>query len=365
MTADQLIQPAHVGVSAAFGHSGAMAHGRIVRAIARVSDVPLDLRTRSLVAACFDEFLRADCRPRIALRATGQLMEELGAGRAQAGVSRREIDATFVQVHDIVMGSLAQFTRGQVVGEPMLRLRRDVKHYLSGLHRQLCAAVAREEVRQDRDVAERAARHGGLAIPAVAGKVRVVVGVVDELPHDLLGDDRLLPGRSSFEVLVPAGVDPVELEGVVTGQVVVGPLVTSAEVDESSVLVWRAAGLLRDACAADQRRLVPLSDLLGALLVHGNPVMARLLADKHLAPLSRLTPHRRRELASTLLAWLERGVAGNVLAREIGVPPQTVHHRLKQCRDIFGAVLDEPTQRLELIVALRASQPEWAGRPQA
>ncbi|WP_442885951.1 helix-turn-helix domain-containing protein [Aeromicrobium sp. Sec7.5] len=52
-------------------------------------------------------------------------------------------------------------------------------------------------------------------------------------------------------------------------------------------------------------------------------------------------------------------------ARDRGAPPQTVHHRLKQCRDIFGTVLDEPTQRLELIVALRASQPEWAGRPQA
>lgn len=364
MTADQLM-PERTGVSAAFGHSGTLAHGRIVRAISRVSDAPLDLRTRSLVAACFDEFLRADCRPRVALRATGQLMDELGAGRAQAGVSRREIDATFVQVHDIVMGSLAQFTRGQVVGEPMLRLRRDVKHYLSGLHRQLCAAVAREEVRQDREQAERSALQGGLAVPAAAGQVRVVVAVVDELPHDLLGDDRLLPGRSSFEVLVPEEIHPAELEGVVGGQVVFGPLVSGAELEESAVLVWRAAALLREARAVDQRRLVPLSDLLGALVVHGNPVMARMLADKHLAPLARLTPHRRRELASTLLAWLERGVAGNVLAREIGVPPQTVHHRLKQLRDIFGAVLDEPTQRLELIVALRASQPEWAGRPQA
>ena len=365
MTADQLMRPERTGVSATFGHSGAMAHGRIVRAIARVTEAPIDLRTRSLVAACFDEFLRADCRPRVALRATAQLMDELGAARAQVGVSRRDIDATFVQVHDIVMGSLTQFTRGQVVGEPMLRLRRDVKHYLGGLHRQLCAAVAREEVRQDRDQAEHAALHGGTAAPVVDGKIRMVVGVVDELPHEILGDARLVPGRSSFEVLMPEEVDPAELEGVVSGQVVVGPLVSGAELEDSSAMVWRAAALLREGRAADPRRLVPFSDLLGVLLICGNPVMVRLLADKHLAPLARLTPHRRRELASTLLAWLERGVAGNVLAREIGVPPQTVHHRLKQCRDIFGAVLDEPTQRLELIVALRASQPEWAGRPQA
>ena len=38
-----------------------------------------------------------------------------------------------------------------------------------------------------------------------------IVNVVDELPHDLLGDARLLPGRSSFEVLVPEEVDPVEV----------------------------------------------------------------------------------------------------------------------------------------------------------
>lgn len=365
MTADRLMRPEPVGVSAAFGHSGELTLGRIVRTISRVTDAPIDLRTRSLVAACFDEFLRADCRPRVALRATAQLMDELGAARAQAGVSRRDIETAFVQVHDIVMSSLRQLTRGQVVGEPMLRLRRDVKHYLAGLHRQLCAAVAREEVRQDREHAERAALHGGLAVPEVEGPVRLVVAVVDELPHELLGDARFLPGRSCFEVVLPEEIDLAELENRVAGQVVVGPLTSGSELEESAVLVWRAAALLRDGRAVDRRRLVPFSELLGLLLISGSPVMARLLAEKHLAPLAPFTPHRRRELASTLLAWLERGVAGNVLAREIGVPPQTVHHRLKQCRDLFGAVLDEPTQRLELIVALRASQPEWAGRPQA
>ncbi|MGX2997387.1 PucR family transcriptional regulator [Streptomyces sp. JNUCC 64] len=80
------------------------------------------------------------------------------------------------------------------------------------------------------------------------------------------------------------------------------------------------------------------------------------LARRALAPLADCGRTHRRRLAETLLAWLEtRGGAPEVAAR-LGVHPQTVRYRLRQIRELWGDAVDDPDQRFELELVLRAQR---------
>ncbi|NGZ99835.1 hypothetical protein G5V59_04610 [Nocardioides sp. W3-2-3] len=61
----------------------------------------------------------------------------------------------------------------------------------------------------------------------------------------------------------------------------------------------------------DDRVLVPCTEMLGPLLVAGNPLLSGLLASKHLTVLDGIRPARRKDLALTLLRWLESASATN------------------------------------------------------
>jgi hypothetical protein len=102
-------------------------------------------------------------------------------------------------------------------------------------------------------------------------------------------------------------------------------------------------------------------DLLGDLVVNGSQLLAELAIDKHLGRLGTLTPSRRLALAELTLGALEAGTSLDQVARQLGIPRQTAHSRMKTVRKIFGDALHDPTQRLELIVALRAVLPRWRG----
>ena len=101
-------------------------------------------------------------------------------------------------------------------------------------------------------------------------------------------------------------------------------------------------------------RLIIAGEQLGVLAIHADQALVRELADARLAPLEQLTPAARERLEATLLAWLRR--QGNVVevAGELHVHPQTVRYRLARLREHFGAILDEPDDRFELELALRA-----------
>ena len=66
----------------------------------------------------------------------------------------------------------------------------------------------------------------------------------------------------------------------------------------------------------------------------------------------RRAPGQSRRLAETLRAWLVHQGRRDAVAAELQVHPQTVRYRMTRIRELFGARLDDPRARLELIVGL-------------
>lgn len=132
---------------------------------------------------------------------------------------------------------------------------------------------------------------------------------------------------------------------------VIGPTVPVGLAADS--LRWARAIL---ACLPGGQRggLVDCDRCLPELMLLGDPVLVRLIAERRLRPLAALTPKRGERLAETLLAWLQtnRGSAPDVAAR-LGIHPQTARRRLHQVQHLFGPALADPDARFELEVALR------------
>lgn len=126
----------------------------------------------------------------------------------------------------------------------------------------------------------------------------------------------------------------------------VGPDVPLAEASRS----WFVARLLPEASGAPQWA----ADRLPELLLRAAPEVSRTIADRVLAPLQDLPPATRDRLEETLAAWLRHWGQRSPVAAELGVHPQTVAYRVNQLRAIFGAVLDDPSWRLEAQLALSA-----------
>jgi hypothetical protein len=123
---------------------------------------------------------------------------------------------------------------------------------------------------------------------------------------------------------------------------------------------WRDAGRslrrARQALAlASGGGLLRADDHLAALVLNAEPGLAAELAARRLAPLAGLRGRTPDRLAATLRAWLDHHGSAPAVARELGVHPQTVRHRLRRLRELFGDALEDPAARFELAVALRAS----------
>ncbi|UYQ60779.1 helix-turn-helix domain-containing protein [Streptomyces peucetius] len=77
-------------------------------------------------------------------------------------------------------------------------------------------------------------------------------------------------------------------------------------------------------------------------------------ARRCLAPLEHLAPAQSRRLAETLLAWMETAGGAPEVAHRLGIHPQTARYRLRQIRELWGEVLDDPDRRFEMLLVLRA-----------
>jgi hypothetical protein len=133
----------------------------------------------------------------------------------------------------------------------------------------------------------------------------------------------------------------------------IGPTVTPAGAARSYA---RARDCLRlqAAGALPASGLIVAEQQLATLVLHTNPDLLAELADRCLAPLADLTPGAAGRLRDTLREWLRW--QGNVpdVAAALHVHPQTVRYRLARLRELFGAALDSPEARLELMLATRA-----------
>ena len=105
--------------------------------------------------------------------------------------------------------------------------------------------------------------------------------------------------------------------------------------------------------------LVEVEQHQDLLCTHADPALRRLLDERELAPLLAQTPKRRMALAETLLLWLQTHHSAPALASELGVHDQTVRHRLRRLRDLFGSRLEDPTQTATLLNALESSMLRW------
>ncbi len=78
------------------------------------------------------------------------------------------------------------------------------------------------------------------------------------------------------------------------------------------------------------------------------------LAEQLIAPLRDESEGSRTRLLATLEAVLDAGGNHGAAAHALGVHVQTIRYRLGRLRELLGPVLDDPAQRFELHVALRA-----------
>ncbi|MEU3626812.1 hypothetical protein BS329_31640 [Amycolatopsis coloradensis] len=180
-----------------------------------------------------------------------------------------------------------------------------------------------------------------VAVAAEPGAVRTAFG--PEVLADLTGEYPHL--------LVP---DDIEIGGVLAGtRAAVGPAVAPAEAAVSLRWARRTLELVRREVIEDGP-LVRWSDHLTTHWLFADEVLTSALVTRSLAPIAELPPNERTKLAETLDAMLAARGGAPEIAENLGVHPQTVRNRLRRLRVLFGARLDDPQERLDLRIALRA-----------
>jgi hypothetical protein len=158
-------------------------------------------------------------------------------------------------------------------------------------------------------------------------------------------------------VLVPDAGAPARtrrLEAAAHGRpAALGPAVPIAEAGVSIRRAVATHALLEEGRLGD-RAFARADEHLPALVIAADAALGAELAAQRLAPLATLADGPRERLTETLRAWLDRPGQVQAVAAELGVHPQTVRYRVKQLRELFGERLEDPEERFELGLALRA-----------
>ena len=334
-------------------------------------DELLNRGVRAAIDAFFDH--RAEVRHRS--ETLTRLLDQIADQQARRGFDAADLAASFRAAHIAAQRSLAAAMGPQLTHDGLLQLRQELVTYLAQLHLRTHTSLVRARELQSMSAEERKDRLGLLALgrdtaaelerlAAMEGidltaRVVAIVSVATPIPPALRDHPAVTTGASPLEALVPAEWDDERLTGLLQGQAVVSPAVPLRRAVEAVELARQAADLLRTTRVVDERRVVPCADLLGTLLVGGRRLLAELITDKHLGGLDRLAPTRRVALGELALELLETGQPIDHVARRLGIPRQTAHSRTKTIRAMFGDAFHDPTQRLELIVALHAALPRW------
>lgn len=83
---------------------------------------------------------------------------------------------------------------------------------------------------------------------------------------------------------------------------------------------------------------------------------ATALADEVLAPLDAEPEGRREMLFETLEAWLDEQGSPTAVGRRLRLHVQSARYRIDQLREVLGPAMEDPDQRLQLHLAVRARQ---------
>jgi hypothetical protein len=95
-----------------------------------------------------------------------------------------------------------------------------------------------------------------------------------------------------------------------------------------------------------------VEDHLAALVVHSDTRLIDALRARVLAPLEAVPAETRERLEETLVAWLAHMGDRQRVAAELHVHRQTVRYRLAQVAELYGGGLEDPSVRMELLLAL-------------
>jgi DNA-binding PucR family transcriptional regulator len=104
--------------------------------------------------------------------------------------------------------------------------------------------------------------------------------------------------------------------------------------------------------------LIDCVEHVGMLWIESEPLIREHIVQRELAPLLQAPERTRVVLAETLLLVLETHASAPALADRLGVHPQTVRHRLRKLREMFGERIDGG-ENLVLLLALRATVGRW------
>ncbi|MFD1859247.1 helix-turn-helix domain-containing protein [Aeromicrobium camelliae] len=345
---------------------------RAVLSAGGASDDPL---VNEVVHAAVTAFVE-EGEARTAAARVAPLLDRLGRRQARRGADAAALFESFRAARIATQRGLSTVIGEAITGSVVIRLREELMSYLAFLFAHAREGLELERERIARAKAERpkvsAPTKGNGASPTLTTSQRralarlrdgeqlvVLTAVTEPLPIALCHQPGVAADDERQTALAPAAWCAEQLCEWLDGQAVLGPAVTISDAAGAVALVRRAAAMLADGTIEDPRRLVPFQDLLGSMLLASNPILNELMIAKHFASWEQMPASRRVALAEFLQLWLERGQPTNQLARELGVPPQTAHSRMKAIRQLLGDALDDPTQRLELMVALRAVLPRW------
>ena len=138
--------------------------------------------------------------------------------------------------------------------------------------------------------------------------------------------------------------------------VAVGTAVTLANAADSLRTAVRLRRLLvTGVIGSPHNGLIRATDYLLELLVNADAASLDRLRSRLFAPLPEMSDDRRDSLLQTLLMWLLTGGDRAAAARMLHVHPQTISYRLGRLREFYGADLDNPRRRAELVTSLVAT----------
>lgn len=158
-------------------------------------------------------------------------------------------------------------------------------------------------------------------------------------------------------VIVPDPEGPGRRHQLETGlrdwQAAIGPPVGVTGVATSLRWARQALALARTG-AVDAGKPIYATEHMPLIVMARERELVDLVAAERLAPLRRISPPKRRDLAETLLALIECRFNSTAVANRLRLHPQTIRYRLRRIEELFGSDLHEPALQLELHMTLRA-----------
>ena len=275
--------------------------------------------------------------------------EHMSAATLAAGAQNVEIvslaEAIFVYIDELSAASVAGYAEAQLadVGRRESLRTRLAELIIDGAGESDTALALAEQV-------------GWAASPEVV----VVVGPgagAHWPPLASSGESLVLDTGEERWAVVPAWVaNGNSMADSARRPVAVGTAVTLANAADSLRTAVRLQRLLvTGVIGSPHNGLIRATNYLLELLVNADAASLDRLRSRLFAPLPEMSDDRRDSLLQTLLMWLLTGGDRAAAARMLHVHPQTISYRLGRLREFYGADLDNPRRRAELVTSLVAT----------